>query len=134
MLLYFCISSTAVAYENVTTSCDIFVYHALFIVRKFGYDLGATEEGILVFGVDAAAFGGEGFAAYTSGNYTLEVTDATSGTIKFVDPMDPSGSEVVVTYTKLTDNTVLLSNAAPFALENCQLTLVEENVYIQPMM
>ena len=97
-------------------------------------DLGATEEGILVFGVDAAAFGGEGYAAYASGNYTLEVTDATSGTIKFVDPMDPSGSEVVVTYTKLTDNTVLMSNAAPFALENCQLTLVEENVYIQPMM
>ena len=94
-------------------------------------DLGVTAEGTLMFGVDAAVMDPSmagSFIAYLGGTYTVTPTDATSGVITMADPM--GGGDVVFNYSDLTENSVKLTNAAPFGLENCEATLLTDKVTI----
>jgi len=94
-------------------------------------DLGVTAEGTLVFGVDAAAMDPSlagSFVAYGGGTYTVTPTDATSGVITMADPM--GGGDVVFNYSDLTENSVKLTNAVPYQLENCEATLLTDKVTI----
>ena len=90
-----------------------------------------STEGTLVFAIDGSVFGSSGFVGYQGGNYTVKPSDDTSGVIVFVDPMDPTASEVVFTYSDLAETSVKVSNEAPFMLDNCEMTLVTDPVAIK---
>lgn len=95
-------------------------------------DLGVSQKDMAIVAVDAAAMNlsVEGYVPYYTASYTVTATSAKEGKISLVDPSDPSGSELVITYKDLTEKTVKVSNEIPFMLDNVTLTLAEEKAEI----
>ena len=96
-------------------------------------DLGVNTDKTAYFLMDGTVMGAEGWVPYFGGTYKITETDETSGKITIVDPSDPTASEVVFEYKELTDKTVKISNAAPFALENVAATASEKKLEMAQM-
>jgi len=96
-------------------------------------DLGVNTDKTAYFLMDGAVMGAEGWVPYFGGTYKITETDETSGKITIVDPSDPTASEVVFEYKELTDKTVKISNAAPFAMENVTATASETKLEMAQM-
>lgn len=91
-------------------------------------DLGVTTENTLIVAMDGTAYELPNiFIGFQAGTYTVTPTDATSGVIKMADP---SGAEVIFTYSELTENSMKLSNQLPFGLDNVTATLAPEKITI----
>ena len=101
-------------------------------------DLGVNVENTAMVLVDMGAMMGSETSMWSpflgGGNYTVTSVDETSGSISMVDPADPSGAELVINYSNLTEDSVTLScEAEALTLDNVTATLVTDKITITPM-
>lgn len=94
-------------------------------------DLGVNMEGYAMILMNLPEMTGTDYMPISMGNYQITVTDATSGTISIVDPSDPSGSALEITYSAATESSVSLSCAFEImSLDNVSATVPAENIII----
>ena len=84
----------------------VFTWNGLGMPLEAVADLGVTQEGTIILAVDGSAMGMAGYVPYISGTYEVKPTDGTSGVVEFVDPTDPTATQVAISYKNLTETTV----------------------------